>query len=133
MSKICPGGKLDFTVLRSHLLVGFDGVPEFRRVLDLQFVTGVVGLGSYASRIPEGQVKSFLERNSWDRDSVGSLLESWKPDYVEGNTVVLSGAFGGVEGLVRRIDQGDRVSRVIVPFLGSEREIEIPWDAARLP
>ena len=115
-----------YPVLRSHILVGFDGEPQFRKVIDLQFVSGVVGLGSYASRIPESQVKSFLDRNKWDRSSVGKLLQDWVPEYTKGDTVKLSGAFEGIEGTVVEIDLHSRMSKVSIDILGGEREISVP-------
>ena len=112
-----------YPVLRSHILVGFDGEPQFRKVIDLQFVSGVVGLGSYASRIPDGQVKSFLDRNRWDRASVGKLLQDWVPEYTKGDTVRLSGAFEGIIGTVTDIDLHSRMSKVEINLLGADREV----------
>lgn len=42
--------EVSYPGLKSYILVGFDGQPVFREILDMPFVSGVVGFDSFAAR-----------------------------------------------------------------------------------
>ncbi len=119
--------------LKSYVLIGFDPryPAPFRKIIDMPFVVGVVGFDSFASRLKSDQVFDFLNNGAWDKRSIEALIQEWEPDYVDGDTVKLRGAgFDGVAGRVVHMDRRLKRARVAVPFLGSEREMEVPLDAA---
>ena len=120
-----------YPALKSYVLVGFlrgEPVP-FRRVLDMPFVRGVVGFDTFAARLSSQQVYDFLSNPRWDKRSVDSLIKDFEPDYTVNDIVRLEGAgFDGVRGRVVRMDT--RRASVVVPFLGAEREIEVPVECA---
>lgn len=125
--------EVSYPGLKSYVLVGFEGRPCFRDVLNLPFVSGVVGFDSFAARLNSKQVYAFLNNGAWDKRSVRKLVEEWQPDYKVGNTVKLRGAgMDGITGTVWSVDLAARKARVAVPFLGSEREVEIPVESAYL-
>ena len=125
--------EVSYPGLKSYVLVGFEGRPCFRDVLNLPFVSGVVGFDSFAARLNSKQVYAFLNNGAWDKRSVRQLVEEWKPDYKVKDTVALRGmGFGGVKGVVTSVDLASRRAKVVVPFLGSERELEVPVEAAYL-
>lgn len=120
--------------IRSFVMVGFKSGPvPFRTVLDQPYITGVVGLSSYASRIRGPHVLEFLRSPFIDKASIEKLFSGFdvaeRPKYQTGDTVCLMGAgMTGVKGEVSKIHAGRAF--VIVPFLGGEREINVPVDAA---
>ena len=122
---------------KSHVLLGVDreaGLePVARPILDIHWVRGFVGLSGFASRLRAEQVYRFLTHGAWDKRSVSQLVEAWKPDYQVGQTVKLRGAgFDGVTGLAWSVCLETRKAQFKVPFLGSERIIEAPLEAAYL-
>lgn len=124
-----------YPALKSYILIGFSNSSTFkahyRTVADMPFVSGVVGFESFAARLNSKQVYDFLTNGAWDKRSVRKLVEAWQPDYVKDDTVMLKGAgFDGVTGRVVNVNLSTRKAKVSVPFLGSEREIEVPVESA---
>ena len=124
-----------YPALKSYILIGFEDSKAFqdgyRTVADMPFVSGVVGFESFAARLNSKQVYDFLTNGAWDKRSVRNLVEAWQPDYIKDDTVRLRGAgFDGVTGQVVNVNMESRKARVSVPFLGSEREIEVPVENA---
>lgn len=125
--------EVSYPGLKSYILVGFEGRPCFREILELPFVSGVVGFDSFAARLNSKQVYAFLNNGAWDKRSVRKLVEEWQPDYEVGSTVKLRGAgMDGITGTVWSVDLASRKAKVVVPFLGSERKLEVPVEAAYL-
>lgn len=126
--------------LKSYILVGFEGQPVFRHILDMPFISGVVGFENFAARLNSHQVYAFLSNGAWDKRSVRKLVEEWQPDYKVGNTVKLRGAgMDGITGVVWSVDLESRQAKVSVPMFGSDPKkpedgfmTDIPLEAAYL-
>ena len=110
----------EFPLLPGYVFVGFPASADLRPVIDLPEVIGPVGLMSFADRVPADQVEAFLSR--YDQ-------APYIPNYKIGDKVRLrSASLEHVVGEVVAMD--DETARILVPFLGAQREIAIPTDAA---
>ena len=111
----------EFPLIPGYVFVGFPGSADLRPVIDLPEVIGPVGLMSFADRVPANQVEAFLSR--YDETP-------YIANYKIGDQVRLrSASLEHVVGEVVAMD--DETARILVPFLGSQREISIPVDSAQ--
>jgi transcriptional antiterminator NusG len=111
LKKMFPGYVLVKTEMNNKIYHSFECIPDFIRVL---------GSGEYYTTIPDREM-DFTLRLLGEKD----VVDNSKVYLVNLGVVVKSGPLLGMEGLIKSVDKRKNRAKILVPFMGVEKEIDV--------
>lgn len=111
LKKMFPGYILIQTEMTDELYYTFRRIPNLVRVLNS---------GEPYTKVPDEEM-SYTLRLLGEKD----IVDYSKVYLVNSRVVVKSGPLLGMEGLIKAVDKRKNRAKILVPFMGSEKEIDV--------
>ena len=108
--------EIKLALIPEYVFVQFDGLPDWRRVLNLRHVKGYVEFGGIAGEIKHAEMQPFLRAAKIEQFQRSALR-------VGDQCEVVPGLFGKVSEVSKSH------ASVMLPLFGGERVVKISLDA----